>query len=162
MTVDVTSDSDVYLEQYNDYAEVTEKYLTYMEKAVGKYIMNGDQDNNLRPADEITKAEFLTMLVRASKLDVPGKYRKRYADVVAGNWFGGYAQAVFRYGLAKHDKGFLYPDAAVSSDIAVYAMNTAFASDAVLSDAQKAVFAEGLTREEAAYLIISYMEATGR
>jgi hypothetical protein len=150
------------LEQYNDYKEVTDKYLTYMEKAVGKYIMNGDQDNNLRPADEITKAEFLTMLVRASKLDVPGKYRKRYTDVVAGNWFGSFAQAVFRYGLAKHDKGFLYPDAAVSSDIALYALNTAFASDAALSDAQKAVFAEGLTREEAAYLIISYMEATGR
>ncbi len=162
VTVDVTSDSDVSLEQYNDYAEVTDNYLTYMEKAVGKYIMNGDQDNNLRPADEITKAEFLTMLVRASKLDVPGKYRKRYTDVVAGNWFGSFAQAVFRYGLAKHDKGFLYPDAAVSSDIALYALNTAFASDAALSDAQKAVFAEGLTREEAAYLIISYMEATGR
>lgn len=90
------------------------------------------------------------------------KYRKRYVDVVAGNWFGGYAQAVFRYGLAKHDKGYLYPNAAVAADVAEYALNTAFASDAALSDAQKAVFTEGLTREEAAYLIISYMEAIGK
>ena len=41
MTVDVTSDSDVSLEQYNDYAEVTDNYLTYMEKAVGKYHERG-------------------------------------------------------------------------------------------------------------------------
>ena len=76
----------------------------------------------------------------------------------------GNSSPIYRDGglLAKHDKGYLYPDSSVASDIAQYALNMAFTSDKALSEEQEAVFAECLTRQEAVYLILSYMEAIGR
>lgn len=160
--INVISDRTACINQYNDYSDIAADYSSYVFKAVSQYIMTGDQDKNLRPSDEVTKAEFLALLVRASNLEIPGKFRKKYSDVVSGSWFGSYAQTVFKYGLAKHDKGYLYPDSSVASDIAQYALNMAFTSDKALSEEQEAVFAEGLTRQEAVYLILSYMEAIGR
>ena len=122
--------------------------------------MNGDQDNNLRPADEITKAEFLTMLIR-HQTGYTVNTRKRYVDVVAGNWFGGYAQAVFRYGLAKQTKDIFIPMLRLQPMLPVCS-EYGICIGCRFEDAQKAVFTEGLTREEAAYLIISYMEAIGK
>ncbi len=160
--IEVTNDKDISTDAYNDYTTVSDEYFSYVEKAVGQYILTGDQNNNLRPNDEVTKAEFLAMLIRASDLEVAGKYRKKYIDITAGHWFNGYAQTVFKYGLAAHEKGYLYPNAHITSDIAQYALSKAFESQVSLDEKQKTVFADGLSREEAIYLILSYMEAIGR
>ncbi|HQM96540.1 MAG TPA: S-layer homology domain-containing protein, partial [Clostridia bacterium] len=160
--IEVTNDKDISTDAYNDYATVSDEYFSYVEKAVEQYILTGDQNNNLRPNDEVTKAEFLAMLIRASELEVAGKYRKKYIDITAGHWFNGYAQTVFKYGLAAHEKGYLNPNAHITSDIAQYALSKAFESQVSLDEKQKTVFADGLSREEAIYLIFSYMEAIGR
>ena len=60
------------------------------------------------------------------------------------------------------EKGYLYPNAHITSDIAQYALSKAFESQVSLDEKQKTVFADGLSREEAIYLILSYMEAIGR
>ncbi len=129
-----------------------------MQKAIESFIISGDENLNIRPDDKVTKAEFLTMVIRAAELEVFGRYNKKYSDVLPGNWFSGYAQTVFKYGLAEHDKGYLYPNADISDKDAKLALNSAFSQNISLTDEMLLVFNDGLTRQEAAYLIISYME----
>lgn len=160
--IDVISDKLLNTEEYIDYEDVSDEYSAYVTKAMEQYILTGDQDKKLRPMDEVTKAEFHAMLIRAAGLEIAGKYRKKYTDIASGHWFAGYAQTVFKYGLATHDKGYFNPNDSVNSDSAQYALKKVFESDLELTETQNALFFEGLTREEAILLILSYMEAVAR
>lgn len=160
--VTVQSDRTVNTDYFNDYSDVSDEYAEYMQKAIERFIISGDENLNIRADDKVTKAEFLTMVIRASELEVFGRYNKKYSDVLSGNWFSGYAQTVFKYGLAEHDNGYIYPNSDITDKDAELALNKAFGKNTSLTDEMLLVFNDGLTRQEAAYLIISYMENVNR
>jgi len=160
--VTVQSDRTVNTDYFNDYSDVSDEYAEYMQKAIEHFIISGDENLNIRADDKVTKAEFLTMVIRASELEVFGRYNKKYSDVLSGNWFSGYAQTVFKYGLAEHDNGYIYPNSDITDKDAELALNRAFGKNTSLTDEMLLVFNDGLTRQEAAYLIISYMENVNR
>ncbi|WP_342542123.1 pullulanase [Paenisporosarcina sp. FSL H8-0542] len=80
-----------------------------IEKLASKYIIKGKVDGTYAPAEEISRAEFTVLLVRA--LGLPEKaYDKRFSDVKGTEWFNanGELMAAVQYGIinGKHDGTF--------------------------------------------------------
>ncbi len=155
--VNVLSDKVYSLNDYKDSSKISEDYKAYVLKALEDQVLVGDDKQNLRPQDLVTKAEFLTLLVRASGFDVSGKVAKRYIDVDKTDWFSRYAQTVFKYGLAKSDAGYLNPKALVDLDMVSYGLKRVVSKDLDFSSFEP-LFVDDLSREEAIYLIYSVME----
>jgi hypothetical protein len=73
----------------------------YIESLVAKEIIKGYPDKTFRPANNITRAEFATLAVRALGLTVEKPGVPTYADVSAGSWSYGYIEAAAKAGLVK-------------------------------------------------------------
>jgi pullulanase len=72
----------------------------YIETLASKYIIKGKADGKYAPGEEITRAEFTVLLVRA--LGLPAKaYDGKFSDVKGNEWFNanGELTAAVRYGI---------------------------------------------------------------
>ncbi|MGD6855727.1 pullulanase [Bacillus infantis] len=72
----------------------------YIETLASKYIIKGKADGKYAPGEEITRAEFTVLLVRA--LGLPAKaYDKKFSDVKGNEWFNanGELTAAVHYGI---------------------------------------------------------------
>ena len=101
-----------------------------------KHIVLGVNDTDYRPAQAITRAEFVTIVARAYELKTPDSYTSRFNDVRSDTW---YSDAVA---------------AAVSSGVVRGVSSTQFAPNALI------------TREEMAVMLvrasgISFSESSG-
>ena len=71
-----------------------------IEKLASKYIISGKSNGTYAPAEDITRAEFTVLLVRA--LGLPAKaYDNSFSDVKGNEWFNtnGELMAAVQYGL---------------------------------------------------------------
>lgn len=79
----------------------------WAENAINKLasasIINGYDDNTFRPDNSITRAEFVTMTVKALKLNTNNTYNSSFKDVYVDSWYAKQIQC----GL---DNGFISPD----------------------------------------------------
>ncbi len=66
-----------------------------------KLIVNGFEDGSFRPNQQVTRAEFVTLLVRALGLDVTQIKHELYTDVAADDWYAGALTAANQAGLVK-------------------------------------------------------------
>jgi hypothetical protein len=72
----------------------------YIETLANKLIINGKPDGTFAPSEEMTRAQFTVLLVKA--LALPGvKYEQKFKDVKASDWFNlnGELSAAIKYGI---------------------------------------------------------------
>jgi hypothetical protein len=144
------------MDDFTDASDVTEGFVSCFTDAVEKGIVKGNGERRLDPKASITKAEFITMLIRVKGYEVPGKYTKRYSDIAAENWFSAYAQVAFRHGLAASEAGNFLPDTVLTQSMLIYGICKAYDTDITtftLGEDISAMFSDGISREEAVYTI---------
>lgn len=78
---------------------------SYIFDAHEKGYVNGYSDNTYRPDNNISRAEFVTMLCRAFKLEQMS-YNGIFSDVGEGEWFAGYVSAALANGIISADTHF--------------------------------------------------------
>ncbi|CAM3559400.1 hypothetical protein GCM10009865_10840 [Aeromicrobium ponti] len=74
----------------------------YIETLASKYIIRGKLDGRYAPADDMTRAEFIVLLVRG--LGLPGEeYNGEFRDVKGSEWFNssGEVMAAVKYGITE-------------------------------------------------------------
>lgn len=86
-----------------------------------KHVVLGVNENDFRPAQSITRAEFVTIVARAYGLSAPDSYTSRFTDVSSNTW---YSDAVA---------------AAVSSGVVRGVSSTQFAPNALITRQEMAV-----------------------
>ncbi|WP_230494895.1 S-layer homology domain-containing protein [Pseudoneobacillus rhizosphaerae] len=72
----------------------------YIETLANKLIINGKPNGSFAPSEEMTRAQFTVLLVKA--LALPGeKYEQKFKDVKASDWFNlnGELAAAIKYGI---------------------------------------------------------------
>jgi hypothetical protein len=154
--IHITTDNEPGLDDFIDASDVGESFVSCFTDAVEKGIVKGNGERRLDPKVSVTKAEFITMLIRVKGYEVPGKYTKRYSDITEENWFYGYAQVAFRYGLAGSEAGNFLPETVLTQSMLTYGICKAFDTDItalVLNDDMLTMFSDGISREEAVYAI---------
>lgn len=154
--IHITTDNEPGMDDFTDASDVGESFISCFTDAVEKGIIKGNGERCLNPKASVTKAEFITMLIRVKGYEVPGRYTKRYSDITAENWFYGYAQVAFRYGLAASDAGNFLPNTVLTQSMLTYGICKAFDMDMtafILSEDMLTLFSDGISREEAVYAI---------
>lgn len=66
-----------------------------------KQIVKGVNDNEFRPAQLITRAEFVTILARAYELKIPDNYTSRFNDVSSSAWYADEVAAAVSSGIIR-------------------------------------------------------------
>lgn len=89
---DNTADElDTYLLRFKDmknhWARADVEYMAELG------IVNGDENDIFRPDDNVSRAEFATMITRAMELEET-PYENSFFDVVSEDWYSGYVQTV--------------------------------------------------------------------
>lgn len=72
-----------------------------------RMIVFGDENGDSNPDNDITRAEFATILVRAVGL-APGTGSTGLYDVASADWYSGYLETAAEYGIVTG-----YPDGTV-------------------------------------------------
>ncbi len=113
-------------------------------------IINGFTDGTFRPENNVTRAEFIKMLVAALKLEIGGDVQ--FDDVNAGDWHYAYIATAFNKGIVNGVGTGFNPDGAITRQDAsaiVYraimagteADGVTFADDSQIADYAKAAVA---------------------
>ncbi|MEG2381447.1 MAG: S-layer homology domain-containing protein, partial [Oscillospiraceae bacterium] len=77
-------------------------------------IINGDE-GSLKLENNITRAEFIAMIVRSMKLDITTNTNK-FSDVESGSWYADYIETAFANNLISGDGGEIRPNDAISRE----------------------------------------------
>lgn len=86
-----------------------------IESLYDRGIVHGVSEDSLGLNQEVTRAEFITLMVRA--LDVePAEYKGSFADVRSGDWYADYLQAAYDKGLLNGVDGNALPEAAITRE----------------------------------------------
>lgn len=75
-------------------------------------VLIGD-NGSIYPDNQVTRAEFLTMLVRALGSE-PAQYQGGFEDVKAEDWFAGYIQAALNLGILTGEELTMNPEGMLS------------------------------------------------
>lgn len=91
------------LEYDKSFADVSPADWAYsvIKEMAAKHIIEGDREERFAPKREVTRAEFVTMLVRALGLKAEGL--SSFADVDSSKWYSGNVAAAFAAGIVKGD-----------------------------------------------------------
>ncbi|MBP2111225.1 glycosyl hydrolase 53 family protein [Paenibacillus silagei] len=91
------------LEYDKSFADVTPADWAYsvIKEMAAKHIIEGDREGHFAPKREVSRAEFVTMLVRALGLKAEGL--RSFADVDSSKWYSGDVAAAFAAGIVKGD-----------------------------------------------------------
>lgn len=101
-------------------------FVPYVAYAKDEKIMNGDTSGNFRPNDPISRAEFVTSIVNALKID--GKTGVQFEDVSASHWAKDTIAIAREQGIIKGDAGSNHfrPDAPITRAEAAAVINQAY------------------------------------
>ena len=75
-------------------------YYEYLTDLVNKGIISGYEDGNFYPDKQVTREEFLKMLIVATNVELTDKVIE-YSDVSANDWFAPYVYTAYTNGIAK-------------------------------------------------------------
>lgn len=113
---------EVKLPDFNAGAEKTDyagsAYAKEIRRLIGLAILQGDEEGNIHPFDDLSRAEFAQLLFRAQNLQpLPGT---AFADVPESHWASGVIGAVSAAGLMNgYVDGLYRPDELVTADEAL-------------------------------------------
>ena len=85
---------NLFVDTYGHWAE------SKISEAYTKNLVSGESKTRFVPDREITRAEFVAMLVRAAEMR-PQKYEDVFADVNGEEWYARYMQAAYEGGIVK-------------------------------------------------------------
>lgn len=84
-----------------------------IESLAGRNIINGKSENEFKPNDNITRAEFATIVVKALGLDLVDDIV--FEDVNSNSWFGKYVATANKYGIVNgRTKGKFEPNGKIT------------------------------------------------
>ena len=82
----------------------------WAENAINKLaaagIINGYEDNSFKPDNSITRAEFVTMTVKALNIKAENEYSGAFKDVYSDSWFAEQVQCGLDSGFISQDENF--------------------------------------------------------
>lgn len=78
-------------------------------------IVNGDENDEFRPEDRVSRAEFATMISKAMGLEMT-EYENSFFDVVSDDWYSGYVQAVRSNDYMSGYDGLFKPNADITRE----------------------------------------------
>ncbi len=118
-TVSAASQQDELIDIKTHWAE------TVIRKWVSQGLARGYGDGRLGPNDDITRAEFVTLLNRIFGYEK--KSEKSFPDVKAGAWYAGEIAKAYQAGIISGDSsGNMNPEAVISRQEAVVILTRAF------------------------------------
>lgn len=114
--------SDKAQEPENRFTDISghwaEKYINKVAAAGG---ISGFSDGTYRPSRKMTRAEFVTALVKTMEKKEQGK--SRFADVTADKWYSGAVGAIEEFIPAEMADMNFYPNKEITRQEAVYLLN---------------------------------------
>lgn len=76
-----------------------------IELMASKYVVKGMTDTDYWPNSPVTRAQFVTLLVRSLGLSEVAPATPTFQDVAKDTWYYGFVEAAFKAGLAGGDSG---------------------------------------------------------
>lgn len=104
MTVKVPQSGKYAVLEYDKtFADVGQEHWAYsvIREMAAKHIIEGGRDGSFAPKREVTRAEFVTMLVRALGLKAEGM--SPFTDVDSSKWYADDVAAAYSAGIVKGD-----------------------------------------------------------
>jgi hypothetical protein len=97
------------------------KYESAVTALVDLGVINGYPDGTFRPANNITRAEFCKVVIKALGLDYDGSTAPTvFTDVPSSHWASGYVQAAYELGIVNGRSATIFdPEANVSYNEAI-------------------------------------------
>lgn len=91
------------LEYDKTFADVGQGHWAYqaVQELAAKHIIAGNGGDSFAPKREVTRAEFVTMLVRALGLKAEGM--SSFADITSSKWYSADVAAAYEAGIVKGD-----------------------------------------------------------
>lgn len=109
--------------------------LEAVEQLSSMGVINGYEDNTFRPDNNVTRAEFLKMLIELT--GVSEKKEALFNDVKESDWFYSYVVSAYGAGFAQGYNNFFYPNNDITrQDMCVMCMNVLKYYDFQTSEAQ--------------------------
>ena len=107
--------------QFSDVNGWEKEYVYYLAE---RKILNGKADGQFKPADNITRAEFVKILAAVSGQDVSKSTGSSFSDVNAASWYAHYVEWAYKNGIVKGSNGNFKPSANITrQDMAVMIEN---------------------------------------
>lgn len=107
--------------QFSDVNGWEKEYVYYLAE---RKILNGKADGQFKPADNITRAEFVKILAAVSGQDVSKSTGTSFSDVNAASWYAPYVEWAYKNGIVKGSNGNFKPSANITrQDMAVMIEN---------------------------------------
>ena len=107
--------------QFSDVNGWEKEYVYYLAE---RKILNGKADGQFKPADNITRAEFVKILAAVSGQDVSKSTGSSFSDVNAASWYAPYVEWAYKNGIVKGSNGNFKPSANITrQDMAVMIEN---------------------------------------
>lgn len=107
--------------QFSDVNGWEKEYVYYLAE---RKILNGKADGQFKPADNITRAEFVKILAAVSGDDVTKYTGSSFSDVNAASWYAPYVEWAYKNGIVKGSNGQFKPSANITrQDMAVMIQN---------------------------------------
>lgn len=98
-----------------------------IQMMVARQVIQGFPDGTFRPGENLTRAQFSALLVRALRLERLEPFRPTFTDVRPGDWFYGDVEAAARAGLIQGFAGEFRPNDRVTRQEAAIILRRALA-----------------------------------
>lgn len=96
------------------YTDISEHWAAAEIKFLAAAGVVSGGGGNFRPGQPVSRAEFLTMIVKAKGLAVTKPARVSYTDISQNDWYAGAAEAATKAGWLRGDNGKFYPQRSVT------------------------------------------------
>ena len=107
--------------KFSDVNGWEKEYVYYLAE---RKILNGKADGLFKPADNITRAEFVKILAAVSGQDVSKSTGTSFSDVNTASWYAPYVEWAYKNGIVKGSNGNFKPSANITrQDMAVMIEN---------------------------------------
>lgn len=104
------------LEYHKAFADVTGTWAQdYIQKLTAKHVINGVDSQHFQPNQEMSRADFVTLLVRASGLPA-AEGASPFNDVASNTYYGGYVTVAAELGLIQGSGGAFRPQAEITRE----------------------------------------------
>lgn len=110
------------LEYEKDFADMSDHWASaYVKKLAAKHIVQGVGDDRYAPELSVTRADSITMAIRALGFGNPAAGAS-FSDVALDAYYAGFVSKAAELGLAEGDKGRFRPDDSLTREEAVAVM----------------------------------------
>lgn len=125
LTAEVVSGENYFLvERTIEFKDINAHWSEkFVESMASKGVVSGYENGTFNPEKSVTRAEFVTMLIKAMDLDLVTA-GKSFKDIDSTNWANQYIETAYSKGIVKGSNGNFNPDAKITrAEMAVMIAN---------------------------------------